>query len=113
MFKRMIAAGLTAVGIAALSTGITASPAHADVDCTPETFFILHASSVNEGTPMSECTEGHNVTYAMSFAVDLIRAGNHSGYLVRESDGRHVRFRNYQEIYFGPAGVVFREIHFN
>ena len=113
MFKRMIAAGLTAASIAALSTGMLASPAHADVDCTPDTFFMLHASSTNGGTPLSECTEGHNVTYQMGFAVDLIRAGNNSGYLIRASDGKHVRFSNYQERYFGPAGVVFAAIHFN
>jgi hypothetical protein len=113
MFKRMIAAGLTAAGIAALSTAMVASPAHADVNCTPDTFFVLHASSTNGGMPLSECLEGDNVTYGMGFAVDLIRAGNHRGYLVRASDGRHVRFRNYQEMYFGPTGVVFQEIHFN
>ncbi|GAB2863369.1 hypothetical protein GCM10027176_76550 [Actinoallomurus bryophytorum] len=113
MFKRMVAAGLAAAGIAALSTGIVASPARADVECTPDTFFVLHASSTNGGAPMSECLEGHDVTYGMGFAVDLIRAGNNSGYLVRASDGRHVRFSNYQEKYFSPAGVVFKEIHFN
>ncbi|GAB3989199.1 hypothetical protein GCM10029978_113670 [Actinoallomurus acanthiterrae] len=113
MLKRAIAAGMTAAGIAAVSAGMVASPAHADVNCTPDTFFVLHASSTNGGTPMSECLEGHNVTYDMGFAVDLIRAGNNSGYLVRASDGRHVRFRNYQELYFGPAGVVFEGIHFN
>jgi hypothetical protein len=58
-----------------------------------DTFFVLHASSTNGGTPLSECLEGDNVTYGMGFAVDLIRAGNNSGYLVRASDGRHVRFR--------------------
>jgi hypothetical protein len=114
MIKRLITAGLTAAGIAALATGMVASPAHADVECTPDTFFILYASSTSDGTPSSGCTEGHNVTYDMGFAaVDLIRAGNNSGYLVRASDGRHVRFRNYQERYFGPAGVVFAQIHFN
>lgn len=87
MFKRMIAAGLAAAGIATLSAGMVASPAHADVNCTPDTFFVLHASSTNGGTPLSECLEGSNVTYGMGFAVDLIRAGNNSGYLVRASDG--------------------------
>jgi hypothetical protein len=113
MIKRIVAAGLATAGIAAFSAGMVASPAHADVDCTPDTFFMLNASSTNGGTPMSQCTEGHNVTYDMGFAVDLIRAGNNSGYLVRASDGRHVRFTPYQERYFGPAGVVFSQIHFN
>ncbi|MCO5997659.1 hypothetical protein [Actinoallomurus rhizosphaericola] len=113
MLKRVIAAGMTAAGVAAFSAGMLASPAHADVECTPDTFFVLHASSTNGGAPLSECLEGHDVTYGMGFAVDLIRAGNNSGYLVRASDGKHVRFGNYQELYFGPAGVVFQEIHFN
>lgn len=113
MFKRVIAAGLAAAGLAALSAGMVDSPAHADVNCTPDTFFVLHASSTNGGTPLSECLEGHDVTYDMGFAVDLIRAGNTSGYLIRASDGRHVRFGNHQEMYFGPAGVVFEAIHFN
>jgi hypothetical protein len=111
MIKRFVAAGLAMAGIAAFSAGMVASPAHADVDCTPDTFFILYAGP---GTPTSECTEGHNVTYDMSYnPIDLIRAGNNSGYLVRASDGRHVRFTNYQEKYFGPAGVVFSQVHFN
>jgi hypothetical protein len=111
MFKRMAAAGLTVAGIGAFAVGIT-TPAHADVDCTPDTFFILYAGAGQ--TPVSECTEGHDVTYDLpSRGIDLIRAGHHSGYLVRAADGRHVRFADYQERYFGPAGVVFSQVHFD
>ncbi|GLY73721.1 hypothetical protein [Actinoallomurus iriomotensis] len=109
MIKRLVAAGVTATGIAVASATM-AAPAHADVVCTPDTFFILYAG----GTPTSECTEGHDVTYDMpSVGVDLIRSGDHRGYLVRADNGTHVGFKKYQEKYFGPAGIVFSQIHFD
>ena len=90
---------------------MTGSPAHADVDCTPDTFYMLYSPGA---WPVSECTEGSNVTYDLpARGIDLFRSGNNSGYLVRASDGRHVRFTPYQERYHDPAGMAFSQVHFN
>ena len=107
MIKRLVAAGTAAAGVAALSLGIFASPAHADVTCNSTTY-LFHLTNGQE-----ICTEGTNfpITYELNLKAVFTRSGQWSGYLVNSS-GQHVSFSPHQQQNFGP-GVVFKQIHFN
>src|SRR5262245_9816129 len=99
MIKRIAAAGVSDAAVAALSYGMFASPAHADVVCTDTTLFIQYANGA------SECTQGHDVTFELSGSpIEHIRAGDTGGFLVRGPSGQFVAFQPGQVKSFGAGG---------
>jgi hypothetical protein len=108
MIKRLVAAGASTAGVAALALGTFAAPAHADVTCTNKVFHIWYA----KGQPKDECTKGPKEVGMPNRAVAKIHAGNEAGYLVRKDNKKHVPFKKNQTITFTKGGVTFTRLHF-
>jgi hypothetical protein len=108
MIKRLVAAGVSTAGVAALALGTFVAPAHADVTCTKTVFHIWYV----KGQPKDECTKGPKEVGMPNRAVAKVHAGNEAGYLVRRDNKKHVAFKKYQTIPFAKGGVNFTKIHF-